>query len=134
MPCKLVSRPLAASLLLTHCGCDLISFFQGCSLFLLNGTDFRDGGLQVRTLRRKRKRSGKRFAHQVGRRMQLQICLALHSVCGCSPDAVCRGRIPKVGGTPPPLVASFFPDSFFATEGRIGPPEGASMLAWKKLG
>ena len=47
-----------------------------------------NASLQASTRRRKRKRSGKRFAHQVGRRMQLQICLALHSVCGCSPDAV----------------------------------------------
>ena len=66
VPCKLVSRPLAASLLLTHCGGDLKAFFQGCTLFRLNGTDFRDGGLQISTLRRKRKRSGKRFAHQAG--------------------------------------------------------------------
>ena len=68
-----VSRPLAASLLLTHCGGDLKAFFQGCSLFRLYGTDFRDGGLQISTLRRKRKRSGKRFAHQVGQRMQSQV-------------------------------------------------------------
>ena len=52
---------------------------------------------------RKRKRSGKRFAYQVGRRMQLQICVAAGTVCGCSPGAVCRGRIPKVGGMPPRL-------------------------------
>ena len=83
-----VSRPLAASLLLTHCGGDLISFFQGCTLFRFNEKDFRDGGLQVRTLRRKRKRSGKRPAHQAGRRMQKQVCLAAGTVCGCSPDAV----------------------------------------------
>ena len=61
-----VSRPLAASLLLTHCGGDLKAFFQGCTLFRLNEKDFRDGGLQASTLRRKRKRSGKRFAHQAG--------------------------------------------------------------------
>ena len=58
--------PLAASLLLTDCTSDLKALFRGCTLFRFNGTDFRDGGLQVRTLRRKRKRSGKRFAHQVG--------------------------------------------------------------------
>ena len=29
VPCKLVCGPLAASLLLTHCGCDLMAFFQG---------------------------------------------------------------------------------------------------------
>ena len=58
--------PLAASLLLSHCGCDLGDFFRGCTLFRFNEKDFRDGGLQASTLRRKRKRSGKRFAHQVG--------------------------------------------------------------------
>ena len=73
VPCKPVSRPLAASLLLTHCGGDLKAFFQGCTLFRFNEKDFRNGGLQVRTLRRKRKRSGKRFAHQVGQRMQSQV-------------------------------------------------------------
>ena len=66
VPCKLVCGPLAASLLLTHCGCDLIAFFLGCTLFRFNEKDFRDGGLQARTLRRKRKRSGKRFAYQAG--------------------------------------------------------------------
>ena len=44
VPCKLVSRPLAASLLLTHCGGDLKAFFQGCTLFRFNEKDFRDGG------------------------------------------------------------------------------------------
>ena len=66
VPCGLVCGPLAASLLLTHCGCDLIAFFLGCTLFRFNEKDFRDGGLQARTLRRKRKRSGKRFAYQAG--------------------------------------------------------------------
>ena len=61
-----MSRPLAASLLLTHCGGDLLDFLQGCTLFRFNETDFSDVSLQARTLRRKRKRSGKRFAHQVG--------------------------------------------------------------------
>ena len=42
VPCELVSRPLAASLLLTHCGCDLMDFLQGCTLFRLNEKDFRD--------------------------------------------------------------------------------------------
>ena len=102
VPCKLVCGPLAASLLLTHCGCDLIAFFQGCTLFRFNEKDFRDGGLQVRTLHRKRKRSGKRFAHQVGRRMQSQACLAPRTVCGCSPDAVCRGGFLGQGDRPLP--------------------------------
>ena len=44
VPCKPVSKPLAAALALTHCGCDLMDFFQGCTPFRLNGTDFRDGG------------------------------------------------------------------------------------------
>ena len=39
-----VSRPLAASLLLTHCGGDLKAFFQGCTLFRLYEKDFRNGG------------------------------------------------------------------------------------------
>ena len=91
VPCKLVCGPLAASLLLTHCGCDLKAFFQGCTLFRFNEKGFRNTSLQVRTLRRKRKRSGKRPAHQAGRRMQSQVCLAPRTVCGCSLDAVCRG-------------------------------------------
>ena len=66
MPCKPVSKPLAASLLLTHCTSDLNAFFRGCTMFRFNEKDFRDGGLQARTLRRKRKRSGKRFAYQAG--------------------------------------------------------------------
>ena len=40
---------------------------------------------------RKRKRSGERFAYQVGRRMQKQICLVPSTVCGCSPDPHPRG-------------------------------------------
>ena len=40
---------------------------------------------------RKRKRSGKRFAHRAGRRMQSQVCLAPRTVCGCSPDPHPRG-------------------------------------------
>ena len=97
-----VSRPLAASLLLTHCGGDLKAFFQGCTLFRFNEKDFRNGGLQVRTLRRKRKRSGERPAHQAGQRMQSQVCLAAGTVCGCSPDAVCRGGFLGQGDRPLP--------------------------------
>ena len=100
VPCKLVSRPLAASLLLTHCGGDLKAFFQGCTLFRLNEKDIRDGGLQASTERRKRKRSGKRFAHQAGRRMQKQICLAAGTVCGCTLDPHPRGG--SLGRGPPP--------------------------------
>ena len=51
---------------------------------------------------RKRKRSGKRFAHQAGQRMQSQICLAPRTVCGCSPDAVCRGGFLGQGDRPLP--------------------------------
>ena len=36
-------------------------------------------------------------------------------------------------GLPPPLAASFFPDSFFAGEERIGPPEGANRFVWQTL-
>ena len=132
MPCELVCGPLAASLLLTHCGCDVKAFFLGCTLFRLNEKGFRDGGLQASTLRRKRKRSGKRFAHQAGRRMQSQICLVLRTVCGCTPDSHPRGWVRRAGN-PPPCAASFFPYSFFAEEERIWPPEGASPFAWKKL-
>ena len=126
-------RPLAASLLLTHCGCGLIPFFQGYTLFRFNEKDFRDGGLQASTLRRKRKRSGKRPAHQAGRRMQKQICLAAGTVCGCTLDLHPRGWVRRAGNTPP-CAASFFLYSFFAGEERIEPPEGASPIAWKKLG
>ena len=94
--------PLAASLLLTHCGGDLMDFFQGCTLFRFNEKDFRDGGLQASTLRRKRKRSGKRSAHQAGQRMQSQACLVPRTVCGCSPDAVCRGGFLGQGDRPLP--------------------------------
>ena len=51
-----------------------------------------------------------------------------------APTPYAGGGFQRWGERPPPLVASFFPDSFFAIEERIGPPEGASMLAWKKLG
>ena len=97
-----MSWPLAASLLLTHCGGDLKAFFQGCTLFRFNEKDFRNGGLQVRTLRRKRKRSGERPAYQAGQRMQSQVCLAAGTVCGCSPDAVCRGGFLGQGDRPLP--------------------------------
>ena len=45
-------------------------------------------------------------------RMRLQACLAPRTVCGCSTDAVCRGRIPKVGGTPPAFGGVFLPRFF----------------------
>ena len=44
-----------------------------------------------------------------------------------------RGWVRRAGSTPP-CAASFFLYSFFAGEERIEPPEGASKLAWKKLG
>ena len=81
---------------------------------------------------RKRKRSGKRFAYQAGRRMQSQACLVPRTVCGCSLDPHPRGWVRRAGNTPP-CAASFFPYSFFAGEERIWPPEGASKLAWKKF-
>ena len=88
--------------------------------------------MQASTRRRKRKRSGKRFAHPAGRRMQSQACLVAGTVCGCSLDPHPRGWVRRAGNTPP-CAASFFPYSFFAGEERIWPPEGASPLAWKKL-
>ena len=51
-----------------------------------------------------------------------------------APTPYAGGGFQRWGERPPPLVASFFPDSFFAIEERIGPPEGASPIAWKKLG
>ena len=51
-----------------------------------------------------------------------------------APTPYAGGGFQRWGDDPPPLVASFFPDSFFATEERIGPPEGASKIVWKKLG
>ena len=116
MPCKPVSKPLAASLLLTHCTSDLNAFFRGCTLFRLYEKDFRDGGLQASTRRRKRKRSGKRPAHQAGRRMHAQAYLVVET------------------NPPATRTASFFLHSFFADEERMEPPEGASPAAWKKLG
>ena len=81
---------------------------------------------------RKRKRSGKRFAYQAGRRMQSQICLAAGTVCGCTLDPHPRGWVRRAGNTPP-CAASFFLYSFFAGEERMEPPEGASPIAWKKI-
>ena len=49
---------------------------------------------------RKRKRSGKRFAYQAGRRMQSQACLVPRTVCGCSLDPHPRGGF--LGREPPP--------------------------------
>ena len=50
------------------------------------------------------------------------------------PQYRCRmqGWNPKAGS--PPLAASFFPYSFFTGEERMEPPEGASPIAWKKIG
>ena len=73
---------------------------------------------------RKRKRSGKRFAYQAGQRMQSQVCLAAGTVCGCSPDAVCRGRIPKVGGTPPAFGGVFLPRFFLRYRRKNRAPGG----------
>ena len=50
-----------------------------------------------------------------------------------APMPYAGGGFQRRGDRPPPLVASFFPDSFFAIEERIGPPEGASKLVWKKF-
>ena len=182
VPCLLVSKPLAASLALTHCGCDLVGGFcvershaarrhplrrsapkaplkgelaarnalsegfcgrasgawsnnalptslllrktsQSASLTApLSGEPLAFAALRVTTSSvalvdavgrrprwscvtaavRKRKRSGKRSAHQAGQRMQLQICLAPRTVCGCSPDAVCRGGFLGQGDRPLP--------------------------------
>ena len=74
-----------------------MDFFQDCTLFCFNGKDFRDVSLQASTLRRKRKRSGKRQAYQAGRRMQKQICLVPSTVCGIvdrrSPGEPLAGKV-----------------------------------------
>ena len=103
--------PLAAALLLTHGVSDLMAFLQGFTLFCFNEKDFRDVSLQASTRRRKRKRSGKRFAHQAGQRMQSQACLVPRTMCGCSPDAVCRGGS-SGRGTAPALSGVFLPRFF----------------------
>ena len=72
---------------------------------------------------RKRKRSGKRPAHRAGQRMQSQICLAPRTVCGCSPDAVCRGG--SVGrGTAPALSGVFLPRFFLRRRRKNRAPGG----------
>ena len=54
-----------------------------------------------------------------------------HSGSYSEAASVNRGERSKGGGTaPPPLAASFFPDSFFAGEEKIGPPEGGSWFVW----
>ena len=73
---------------------------------------------------RKQQRSGKRPAHQAGQRMQSQICLAAGTVCGCSPDAVCRGRIPKAGGSPPAFGGVFLPRFFLRYRRKNRAPGG----------
>ena len=113
---------------------------------------------QVTGAPRKLQRSGKRSAHQLTRH-GCTCKSAWHPVqCAATmPDAAqagswqgacergglgapfafnqrhlrskCTGRT-LAAGRPPPLAASFFPDSFFAGEERMEPPEGASQLAW----
>ena len=82
---------------------------------------------------RKRKRSGKRFAHQAGGRMQLQACLAPRTVCGCSPDAVCRGRIPKVGGPPPAFGGVFLPRFFLRYRRKNRAPGGRQHACLEEI-
>ena len=72
---------------------------------------------------RKRKRSGERFAHQAGQRMQSQACLVPRTVCGCSPDAVCRGG--SLGrGTAPALSGVFLPRFFLRRRRKNRAPGG----------
>ena len=113
---------------------------------------------QPPTHHRKLQRSGKRFAHRVTgdgctRKSvwQLGQCAAtMLDAAQASPwqgkcergglgapfafnqrhlRSKCTGRT-LAAGRPLPKAASFFPDSFFAGEERIGPPEGASWFVW----
>ena len=93
-----------------------MDFLQGCTLFRFNEKNFRDGGLQISTLRRKRKRSGKRPAHQAGQRMQSQICLAAGTVCGCTLDTHPRGWVRRAGS--PPALRGVFLSIFFLRRRR----------------
>ena len=121
VPCKLVCGPLAASLLLTHCGCDLKAFFQGCTLFRFNEKGFRNGSLQVSTMRRKRKRSGKRFAYQAGQRMQSQV--SWHPVqCAAVVPTPYQGWVLRAG--PPALSGVFLPLFFLRRRRKNGAPGG----------
>ena len=66
-------------------------------------------------------------------RMRLQACLAPRTVCGCSTDAVCRGRIPKVGGTPPAFGGVFLPRFFLRYRRKNRAPGGRKQVCLEEI-
>ena len=65
--------------------------------------------------------------------MQLHICLAARTVCGCSPDAVCRGRIPKAGGPPPAFGGVFLPRFFLRYRRKNRAPGGRKQACLEEI-
>ena len=65
--------------------------------------------------------------------MHLQICLAPRTVCGCSPDAVCRGRIPKAGGPPPAFGGVFLPRFFLRYRRKNRAPGGRKQACLEEI-
>ena len=57
-------------------------------------------------------------------RMRLQACLAPRTVCGCSPDAVCRGGFLGQGDRPPALSGVFLPLFFLRYRRKNRAPGG----------
>ena len=77
---------------------------------------------------RKLQRSGKRFAHQLsGHGCRRKFAWYPVQCAAAAPMSYPGGEI-QGRGTPPPLAASFFPDSFFAGEERIGPRRALNRL------
>ena len=125
--------PLAASLLLTHCGCDLMVIFRAapCSV----------------STKKISATAACKLARCVVSASEAASGLLTRPDDGCShksawypvqcaaaaPTPYAGGGFQRRGDRPPPLVASFFLYSFFAGEERIEPPEGASPAAWNIL-
>ena len=80
---------------------------------------------------RKRKRSGKRQAHQAGQRMQSQICLAAGTVCGCTLDPYPRGWVRRAG--PPALSGVFLPLFFLRRRRKNGAPGGRKQACLEEI-
>ena len=96
---------------------------------MLEAADY--GGSQITPAVRKLQRSGKRFAHRVtGHGCRRKFAWNPVQCAAVVPMRYTGGEIQGRGDRPPPLAASFFPDSFFAGEERIGPPEGGSKFVW----
>ena len=108
----------------------LDGFFQGCTLLHLNEKDFCDGGLQASTMRRKRKRSGKRFAYQAGQRMQSQV--SWHPVqCAAVVPTPYQGWVLRAG--PPALSGVFLPLFFLRRRRKNGAPGGRLQDRMEKI-